>query len=64
MRALRMQRELAPLNKMLFCQVNPIPVKAAMEMLGFRCGAPRLPLTSLESQYMAGLQQAIQELYV
>ncbi len=35
------------LMNMLFCDVNPIPVKEAMNQLGFSCGKCRLPLTSL-----------------
>lgn len=35
------------LMNMLFCDVNPIPVKEAMNLLGFKCGDCRLPLVSL-----------------
>lgn len=31
----------------LFCEVNPIPVKYAMNYIGFKCGIPRLPLIEL-----------------
>ena len=31
----------------LFCEVNPIPVKYAMNHIGFKCGIPRLPLVEL-----------------
>lgn len=31
----------------LFCEVNPIPVKYAMNHIGFNCGIPRLPLVEL-----------------
>lgn len=41
------QLELIPLTDLLFCEVNPIPVKAAMKMLGYDCGNCRLPLTPL-----------------
>lgn len=34
-----------PLIKALFCEVNPIPAKMAMSMLGFCLPSPRLPLT-------------------
>ncbi len=43
--AAAMQRELTELIDILFCQVNPIPVKAAMKCIGFDCGSCRLPLT-------------------
>lgn len=38
------QRELLPLIDLLFCEVNPIPVKAAMKCIGYDCGNCRLPL--------------------
>lgn len=31
----------------LFCEVNPIPIKYAMNHIGFKCGKPRLPLVGL-----------------
>lgn len=31
----------------LFCEVNPIPIKYAMNHIGFKCGKPRLPLVEL-----------------
>ena len=41
------QLELIPLTDLLFCEVNPIPVKSAMKILGYDCGDCRLPLTPL-----------------
>lgn len=45
--AAALQCELLPLIELLFCEVNPIPVKAAMREIGFDCGGCRLPLTEL-----------------
>ena len=45
--AAALQIELLPLIELLFCEVNPIPVKAAMKLLGYDCGECRLPLTAL-----------------
>lgn len=42
-----LQLELLPLIEALFCEVNPIPVKAAMKLIGFDCGECRLPLTPM-----------------
>ncbi len=42
-----MQRQLSPIIDFLFCEVNPIPVKAAMKKIGFDCGGCRLPLCEL-----------------
>ena len=48
--AASLQIALQPLVELLFCQVNPIPVKEAMNILGYDCGGCRLPLTSLSSE--------------
>jgi 4-hydroxy-tetrahydrodipicolinate synthase len=42
--ALALHDHLTPLFKALFSTTNPIPVKAALEMMGWSVGAPRLPL--------------------
>jgi 4-hydroxy-tetrahydrodipicolinate synthase len=47
---------LLPLNDLLFCEVNPIPIKAAMEILGYDCGGCRLPLTSLSKENRSRLE--------
>lgn len=45
-----LQQRLQPLIDLLFCEVNPIPVKAAMRYIGFDCGSCRLPLTELSPE--------------
>ena len=45
-----LQCQLQPLIELLFCEVNPIPVKAAMGYLGYDCGSCRLPLTELTQE--------------
>lgn len=45
--AARLQRKLMPLIDLLFSEVNPIPVKYAMQHIGFDCGDCRLPLGRL-----------------
>lgn len=45
--AAALQTELLPLIQLLFCEVNPIPVKAAMQLMGYDCGECRLPLCSM-----------------
>lgn len=45
-----LQCQLQPLVELLFCEVNPIPVKAAMGFLGYDCGGCRLPLTELTKE--------------
>ena len=41
-----LQVKLLPITEVLFSEVNPIPIKAAMKIAGFDCGECRLPLTS------------------
>ena len=45
--SIKAQLKTIPLVKALFCEVNPIPVKEAMNMLGYNAGKPRLPLIEL-----------------
>lgn len=45
--AAALQRQLLPTVDLLFCEVNPIPVKAALKCMGFDCGGCRLPLCGL-----------------
>ena len=42
-----LQVKLLPLINALFCDVNPIPVKEAVAMMGWQAGPCRLPLTGL-----------------
>ena len=43
--AAALQRELSDLTNALFSEVNPIPVKAAMKLIGYDCGSCRPPLS-------------------
>lgn len=56
-----MQAALQPLTELLFCEVNPIPVKAAMVLLGYDCGGCRLPLSTLKVENMERLCKFFQE---
>lgn len=58
--AASLQASLLPLTDALFCEVNPIPVKAAMKMVGYDCGECRLPLTSLTSDNYSKLKALLQ----
>ncbi len=58
-RANALADDLLPLAKACFCEVNPIPVKEGMNLLGFRAGLPRKPLTRLEEAHRALLAQAM-----
>lgn len=56
-----MQLKAVPLINALFCEVNPIPVKAAMNMMGKEVGPLRLPLTEMEPQNKERLKKAMEE---
>jgi 4-hydroxy-tetrahydrodipicolinate synthase len=46
--AIALNDKLLPLANACFVEVNPIPVKAAMNLIGFNAGVPRAPLTEIE----------------
>lgn len=46
--AAKLQLKYLDLIKALFCEVNPIPVKAALKLMGFDTGLLRMPLTEME----------------
>lgn len=58
-RANALNDALTPLVKACFLEVNPIPVKAGMNMLGFAAGEPRAPLTPLEEAHAAVLRHTM-----
>ncbi len=55
----RLQLAAIPLINQLFCEVNPIPVKAAMNLMGKEVGPLRLPLTEMEPANRAKLAEAM-----
>ena len=56
-----LQLKLLPLINALFSDVNPIPVKEAMNMMGWECGECRLPLVSMQPQAKEHLRILMQE---
>lgn len=48
--AAAIQCDLLELIELLFCEVNPIPVKEAMKLIGYDCGDCRLPLTGMTKE--------------
>ena len=55
--SLALQLELLPLIKALFSEVNPIPVKTALNDMGFACGPLRLPLIEMQENNHARLRE-------
>ena len=54
--AMATQLKVLNLVKMLFCEVNPIPVKAAVGLMGYKVGDCRMPLTNLEGEKLTKLE--------
>ena len=57
--AIALNDKLLPLANACFIEVNPIPVKEAVNVLGFKAGAPRAPLTVMEEQNREKLVSAM-----
>jgi len=57
--AMELQLKIKPLNDALFCEVNPIPVKTAMNLIGFEVGDLRLPLTSMTEKNLEYLKNTL-----
>lgn len=57
----KLQLEAIPLAKALFSEVNPIPVKTALNMMGFQVGDLRRPLTPMEEENKEKLKKVMQE---
>ena len=55
-----LQLKLHELIRALFCEVNPIPVKAAMELLGLCSGELRLPLCRISERHLEQLSHALE----
>ena len=60
-KARELQHKSLDLVNALFSEVNPIPVKAALQMQGDAVGAPRLPLTEMEEAHKEVLKKAMIE---
>jgi 4-hydroxy-tetrahydrodipicolinate synthase len=54
-----LDRELTPVYEALSITTNPIPLKAALEVIGLRAGAPRLPLVEATDEQCAVLRSAL-----
>ncbi|MBQ9589135.1 MAG: 4-hydroxy-tetrahydrodipicolinate synthase [Butyrivibrio sp.] len=59
--ARELQFKALPLVKALFSEVNPIPVKSALEMIGFKAGPLRLPLTKMETAHEEVLREEMKK---
>jgi len=60
-RAGEMQLKYFDLVKALFCEVNPIPVKKALNLMGMEVGSLRLPLTEMEDANAKRLEEEMRK---
>ena len=59
--ATKMQLNAIPLIKLLFSEVNPIPVKAGLNIIGYNYGIPRLPLVEMTEEGKEKLKKELLE---
>ena len=57
----REQLRAIPHCKALFCEVNPIPVKKALNLMGMEAGVLRMPLTEMEEENALKLEKVMKE---
>ena len=56
-----LQLKLKSLCDILFCDVNPIPVKTALNLMGWKAGALRLPLYETSESNLAHIRQTLKD---
>lgn len=61
-RATELHLKLFPLYKVLFITTNPVPVKAAVNLIGIKAGVPRLPLVAALPQEVDTIKKVMNEL--
>ena len=57
----KMQIKYLELMNAMFCDVNPVPVKEALNMMGFKCGKCRLPLYELSNENRSNVQSILRK---
>ena len=61
-KARELQLKMLPLIHALFCEVNPIPVKTAMNLMGMNVGPLRRPMSPMEEANVERLKKAMKDL--
>ena len=56
-----MQIKYLSLIESLFCDVNPMPIKHALNLIGFNAGPCRLPLTEISEEHLKQLSQKLKQ---
>lgn len=60
-KAEEMQIKALELINLLFCEVNPIPIKSALRIIGYNFGEPRLPLVKMSDENLIKLESALKK---
>lgn len=60
-KAEEMQIKALELINLLFCEVNPIPIKSALRIIGYDFGEPRLPLVKMSDENLIKLESALKK---
>ncbi|MBQ6360299.1 MAG: 4-hydroxy-tetrahydrodipicolinate synthase [Lachnospiraceae bacterium] len=60
-KAVDLQLKMLPLIKALFCEVNPIPVKTALNLMGMNAGPLRMPLCEMEPENLELLKTELKK---
>ena len=60
-KATKLQLKTFNLIKALFCEVNPIPVKKALNLMGFKAGPCKAPLCEMEEEHVELLKQEMEK---
>ena len=60
-KACKMQLDVIDLIDELFCEVNPIPVKYALNLMGYNFGKPRLPLIELSKEKQETMKEVMKK---
>jgi 4-hydroxy-tetrahydrodipicolinate synthase len=56
--------KLFPLFKVIFITTNPVPIKAAVELIGIKAGPPRLPLVKATVQEIDAVRKVMEDLNI
>jgi 4-hydroxy-tetrahydrodipicolinate synthase len=60
-KSLKLQLDMLALIRALFIEVSPVPVKAALNLMGFDVGKARMPLIQIEDANLAKLKIAMKD---
>lgn len=60
----RLQLDYLELIQAIFCEVNPIPIKKALELMGFQTKTLRMPLTEMEEKNVLRLKAAMRQMHL